>query len=209
MAVGVRGGAEACPLAIEALLRAHTEYVAVKTDISNAFNSVDRNVVLQEGARCFPALAEIIRMSYGNTTKVIYTDSEGKEYHIRTNRGVTQGDPLGMLLFSTCIRRAVESTCKDHPDVVLTGFADDRYLVGEASKVRAALTSYMAELHKIGLKLQPTKSAVTTYSKDAAYVAGVKELFGAVPTTHTQDNASVCVPYADGFLVAGTPIGTN
>jgi hypothetical protein len=212
LAVGVRGGAEACPLFVECLLRAHRgKYVAVKTDISNAFNSVKRSVVMREGLQHFPELAHVIKMLYGTNTNIYYKDNEGNLQRITTNTEVTQGCPLGMLLFSVSIRAAVDATLLEHPDVVLAGYADDRYLVGTPENVGAALTTYSAELAKIGLRLQHAKSAVTFIgtgkaAADDAFRAHVAAIFSNVRGV---DGETHRVPVEDGFLVTGTPVGSD
>ena len=71
-------------------------------DIENAFNSLNRQEILAATRELFPSLAPWVDWSYGETSFVRIGDAR-----ISSERGVQQGDPLGPLLFSLALHRAV------------------------------------------------------------------------------------------------------
>ena len=75
-----------------------TDYSLVKLDISNAFNSVDRQTVLNEVHRRCPEIYHMVWQSYNTRTPLFIGDTV-----IWSKTGVQQGDPLGPLCFSLAI----------------------------------------------------------------------------------------------------------
>ena len=130
-------------------------------------------------------------MIYGAPTKVVY-EGVGKTCDILSTMGVTQGDPLAALLYSTVLRSAVEATLARHKKVIIVGIADDRHILGEIDDVLAALTTYKSELAKSAQEVQLGKTIV--------YKPG-----GAAPIQAACDAAGV--KCADGVVVAGSPVG--
>ena len=64
-------------------------------------------------------------MLYGTSNQVIYSD-EHSTLTLRVSAGVTQGEPLASLLYSTALRRAIDATLILHPTISVRGIADDR-----------------------------------------------------------------------------------
>ena len=199
LALGRRGGGEALPATIEAAHRVYPNLVIAGTDIENAFNSLSRQAILREGCKQLPEFAPLIRMLYGHSNTVTYTHSITEaSIHLTTNVGVTQGCVLSMLLFSICLRVAVEATLKQHPTLIITGYADDRYLLGEPHVVAKGLTTYGRELARLGLRLQVKKSVVIMGSIDPAVRAAAEAIFMAMHQ----------LPISEGFVACGVPIGS-
>jgi hypothetical protein len=69
---GIRGGFESLAHIVRAYLHLHPDHVAVKTDVSNAFNTLDRRWVLR-AATCYPQLEPLAKLLYGQPTRVIYS----------------------------------------------------------------------------------------------------------------------------------------
>ena len=120
---GISGGTEAAVHTVRALLALNPSWVVCKTDIQNAFNAVCRKWVLA-AAQTYPTLVPLAKMIYGDTTKVVY-DNSGDPLEIMAAMGVTQGDPLASILYSTALRHAVDATLALHKKVVIVGIADN------------------------------------------------------------------------------------
>ena len=191
----VSGGTESVAHSLRAVLTLAPAQVVIKTDVSNAFNSLNRQEVL-DAALEVPALLPLARLLYGGNTQVIFLGRRAhKRYSIWTRRGSTQGDPLGGVLFSIALAKAVKGTLERHgaDGVQIVGVADDRYIVGPPEAAFAALATYTAELAKLGLSVQAGKCAA--YSP-----AGQEAIAGRA--------AAAGVPTADGITAAGAPVGT-
>ena len=94
--VAVPGGAEKAIHTVRAWVRRHkdsTDKVLVKLDFTNAFNCVDRGVVLEQACAHFPALARfpLSRLMFGSSS-------------LLSSAGVQQGDLLGPLLFAAALQ---------------------------------------------------------------------------------------------------------
>ena len=105
--------------------------------MSNAFNRVSRQAVLDECALFFPELLPWVSWCY---------DSHSILWHpkgtISSQSGVQQGDPLGPMLFALVLRKLVSSIEADDGcfDLSLNmWYLDDGVLAGERSAVVRAL----------------------------------------------------------------------
>ena len=66
--VAVPGGAEAVVLGIRAALEAHPEWVVLKVDVANAFNTVHRSTIFQalaDGEEAIQSIIPFVRSMYG------------------------------------------------------------------------------------------------------------------------------------------------
>ena len=65
LGVGVRGGAEAIAHAVSEAVKVHPSSWVLQADLVNAYNSVDRGVVLEEVATHFPECFAWVKSCYG------------------------------------------------------------------------------------------------------------------------------------------------
>ena len=84
---------------------ADPERVLASLDLENAFYTLDRQEILSATRELLPSLAPWVDWTYGNTSH-LFLDKE----IIPSQRGVQQGDPLGPLLFSLALHRAILKT---------------------------------------------------------------------------------------------------
>jgi hypothetical protein len=193
LGAGKRGGCEAVPATVTALLKRNPGHVALKTDVKNAFNSVLRSHVLPL-AQTFEPLAPLIELLYGEPARIRYRDRDGNvALDVQMQRGVVQGSASGSLLYAAATRTAVVETAKAHPTVTVFGYADDIYIVGPVDDTLAALATYEAKLALLGLELQRAKSQLIDPAGD-----------GATPGKC----AAASVTLVAGFAAAGTPVGS-
>lgn len=154
--VAVPGGAEA---AVHASRQWWTrnlgdrQKVFVKLDLSNAFNTLDRQAMLQVIHEEFPCLAPWADWCY-QCPSLLHL---GKK-KIRSECGVQQGDPLGPLFFSLALQRCTEEalrrTDNAQEDIDFKVFyLDDGTLAGDWRAVASLLRSMVALLSEIGLEL--------------------------------------------------------
>ena len=98
-------------------------------DASNAFNSINRQVALQNIQRIFPLLAPMIINTYRNPSH-LFIDCES----IMSREGVTQGDPLAMAFYAIATIPLIE---KLRQDTLQVWYADDAAGAGKLSCLRA------------------------------------------------------------------------
>ena len=79
-------------------------------DFKNAFNLVDRSVLLQEARGRCPSIAPWVEFCYVRPARLYYEDSI-----LWSSQGVQQGDPLGPLLFALALHpliHAINQSCE-------------------------------------------------------------------------------------------------
>ncbi|KAL5483840.1 hypothetical protein EMCRGX_G020256 [Ephydatia muelleri] len=113
------------------------DFVVCKVDMSNAFNRVSRQAVLDECSSFFPELLPWVSWCYGSHSLLWHSMGT-----ISSQSGVQQGDPLGPMLFALVLHKLVSSIEADDDCINLSfnaWYLDDGILVGERSAVVQAL----------------------------------------------------------------------
>ena len=70
--MATRGGSEMLVHHVQRLLEENPEFGVLKTDVSNAFNNVSRQHLLQEVASHFPELYGHVKQMYGQSSPLLY-----------------------------------------------------------------------------------------------------------------------------------------
>ena len=99
--------------------------VMLFVDALNAFNSINRQVALQNMQRIFPLLAPMIINTY-RIPSCLFIDAES----IMSREGVTQGDPLAMAFYAIATIPLIE---KLQQDTLQIWYADDATGAGKLS----------------------------------------------------------------------------
>ena len=113
------------------------DFVAFKVDVSNAFNMVSRQAVMDECATFFPELLPWVSWCCGSHTSFWHPMGQ-----ISSQSAVQQGDPLGPMLFALVLHKLVTSIDADDDCLQLlleAWYLDDGVLAGERSAVIRAL----------------------------------------------------------------------
>ncbi len=191
------GGAEGLATAVRAYLSAHPDHAVVQVDCQNAYNTPYRHEVKSLIADAELAIvAPALHMLYSTPTPVVYEDRRRRvKVTIKSTRGVAQGCPLSSATYCIIQRKAVEATLAAHPTCKMIGFADDVDILGPLDDALEASTTYRTQLARLGIKMQPGKSAV--------YMPSAAGSHAIAPRCSTYG-----IPAKDGIIVAGTPIGT-
>ena len=153
--VGTPGGVEAVPHVCRKWFAMHSQdqnRVLANLDIENAFNSLNRQESVAATRALFPSLAPWVDWSYGETSFVRIGDAR-----ISSERGVQQGDPLGPLLFSLALHRAVgrvklrvPAECPGILDFSVA-YLDDMFVAGTDDAVAWFCEALSSELGSMGL----------------------------------------------------------
>jgi hypothetical protein len=165
MAIGVSGGNEDIVHLVRCALEAKHDYVAVKTDLTNAYGSVRRSAI-------FNAIKEVAPKGVGELTKwflknhlsspsrYLPEDQPARTY----SRGVAQGGPMSMFLFCRTLQAALLKSQqlifdKHNGNGIVVASADDTTFLAPPAVAFEAVDLFRAEVAKIGLDLNPAKSA--------------------------------------------------
>ena len=104
--VGVPGACELVAQGLQQFVLSHRDeqWVGIQIDLSNAFNCVSRQAILNQVSKRAPGLTAWVETCYGGPSLLF---SEGQT--LQSSSGAQQGDPLGPLLFSLAWQPVVES----------------------------------------------------------------------------------------------------
>ena len=127
------------------------DWVVLQVDVSNAFNTIDRNAVLQGAVSFSPAMYPWLRFLYEQPAHLI---CQGQRLLSRT--GVHQGCPLGPAAFVVGLHSAALSI-KMHGLTWGVFYLDDGVLVGPSSRVREAFRSLRQNMSAVGLAVNKSK----------------------------------------------------
>lgn len=146
-------GCEAAIHATRHFAMAHqgTDTVIVKLDIKNAFNRVERDVILTQVKDHLPALYPFLYQCYSSPSHLFYDDSA-----LASQVGAQQGDPLGPLVFCLAIQNAI--TILDSP--LNVWYLDDGTIGGPADVVLGDINRLLPALQSIGLEINPSKCEI-------------------------------------------------
>ncbi|KAJ6639200.1 hypothetical protein Bhyg_11942, partial [Pseudolycoriella hygida] len=151
---GVRCGCEAAVHATRLYVSKHskTNKVTLKIDYKNAYNTVQRDIMLSSIKAKTPLLYNYCWQCYAHSTVLLYDSNV-----ILSSSGIQQGDPCGSFLFPLSIHHIVDDmeselnvwyqddgTLSDFPDVVLADFA---HLIDLSKDIGLIINPSKCELH--------------------------------------------------------------
>ena len=147
---GQVSGIEAAVHSVRDMLNADQEQALLLVDASNAFNSLNRQVVLQNIRRTCPIIARILINTYRNPTE-LFMDGDS----LWSQEGTTQGDPLAMAMYGLAtipLIRRLDAHCKQ------VWYADDSAAIGPLDKVKLWWDTLLNEGPKYGYYPNSTKT---------------------------------------------------
>ena len=183
--------------------------VLAHSDQSSAFDHVRRTEVLH-GIHELPAnhslrwLENALRAWYSEPVVYLSHAANGEVQKVYSMEGVTQGDPLGMILYCFGQVRALRDLRAKYPKATILAYADDVYMYffgADITDPEQILKHWdKCATRKGGTKVNMGKCAVHRCSRGQADGT----IWPAPPPT-TGDRPL----YVDGFLAMGVPVGTD
>nr|GEV55987.1 hypothetical protein [Tanacetum cinerariifolium] len=158
LGVGVSRGGEAILHAVNQLIEDRSDDVGLSmllVDFKNAFNLVDREVMLQEVRTRCPAISRWVEFFYTNPARLYY----GK-HTLTSCQGVQQGDPLGPLLFAIVLHPLVRKIKDSFNLSPQAWYLDDGTIIGDTLVVREVLKVIIEDGPRRGMHLYLDKTKV-------------------------------------------------
>ena len=161
--VGTKRGAELASHFFRCLVESPQpkENVILKIDFENAFNSINRQFMLEKVFEIHPEVYKYSHSAYSQPSFLFYGDSV-----IKSCEGTQQGDPESPALFSDSIQDLIDSL----ESKINLWYLDDGTLSDDYRNVLKDLKKIVEAERKLGLKIKPTNceifSLVTTLEND-------------------------------------------
>ena len=172
LCVGVPGGAEAGIHAMRSIFEDDNTEGILQIDASNAFNSINRRVLLHNINYICPEIAIFVNNCYGKPVRLFVTGG----IEIESSEGTTQGDPIAMPVYAVGLLPLIACLISDADvdPVKHEAFADDLAGGGSIIRLKSWWTSVKTNGKFVGYYVEPTKSWLTV--KEEFYAQAV-ELF--------------------------------
>ena len=151
--VGTKRGAELASHVFRCLIESPQpkENVILKIDFENAFNSINRQFMLEKVFEIHPEVYKYSHSAYSQPSCLFYGDSV-----IKSCEGTQQGDPESPALFSDSIQDLIDSL----ESKINLWYLDDGNLSDDYRTVLKDLKKIVEAERTLGFKIKPTKCEI-------------------------------------------------
>ena len=151
---GIPNGGEAVIHAVRETFEGAGMEGVLLFDASNAFNSLNKNIALLNMKYVCPALETVLTNCYQVLLRLFVAG--GGE--ILSKKGTTQGDPLGMAMFSLSMVPLIARLREESESTLQVWFADDATGVGSFVSLKQwwnCLSTFVHSMDTIQMQLKP------------------------------------------------------
>ena len=176
-------------------------YGGMKDDVKNAFNEMDRRIILRRlyDEESLSSMWRLADWSYNEPSPVYVMDRNGTILDvIMCSQGVKQGCPLALNLFCIGLNPTIKEAVQELPGVIPIGIADDVTFSGPPQAVLQASVKFGELLPTIGLSSRADKKKFI-WLHDA-------DLPEDVASSLTEMNINTTT---EGTIFAGIPIAAT
>ena len=132
--VSTKCGTELIAHHISLTIESNPNWIVLKLDVKNVFNSVSRDQIMEQVYLTFPDLYNHVIRIYGKPSSLVFMQCSSTVI-IPSEEGVHQGDPLVPVLFATAIHPVLTKIQKSHFQVRVLAYLDDAFLLGGVKSV--------------------------------------------------------------------------
>ena len=151
---GLPGGCEAAIHAMRTVFEEDNTDAVLLIDAANAFNSINRNVMLENIQRICPAAYIYSFNCYSIYARLFVLGGE----ELKSKEGTTQGDPPSMTFYALGSLPLIWMLGEHESQVKQVALADDLTGGGKLSSLRKWLDRIMEKGPSFGYRCEPTKS---------------------------------------------------
>ena len=172
--------------------------VVIKTDFSNAFNSILRRAILNAVKISFPGLYAYVLAVYGPKSELWTAVEAGRRSPILSEEGVQQGDVLGPFLFCLVLQPILielNEILKQRGFGEVLGLMDDLSVICDQDDAADVLSVLMDRAASVGLSLSLNKCGVFS-------PAGAQDIDPALVPPEIQR-------HDQGLELLGLPLGSD
>ena len=181
MCAGQEAGCEVAIHAVRDLYDLDSTHGFIQIDASNAFNSINRNVLLHNIKIICPQIATYVTNCYNKPARLFITG--GKE--IQSTEGTTQGDPIAMGMYALGLMPLLTSiTTPETNNLVQIAFADDLTGVGTLNELEHWWENILKYGPYLGYNVNESKSWLITKPN---HLQQAKEIFASSTMEITSD----------------------
>ncbi|XP_029656011.1 uncharacterized protein LOC115229886 [Octopus sinensis] len=193
LGVGVPNGCEAAVHSIRDLTESFEEFIVVKLDVSNAFNSIRRDHLLECCRELVLFAYPLVHLLYACSSILMFNDIP-----ISSSTGVQQGDPLGPVLFALGVNNIAHSVRSP----INIWYLDDATICGPPDVVFDDLRFIIPSLSAIGLSINDNKSEVVNINLNP-------NTFTVATSTCQNILSDVQVTDKSNLMILGAPMGPS
>ena len=204
-----KGGLESITFITKEALKEHPNWVLLRLDLVNAFNSILRKIIFEEVSANFPLLLPWLHCLYGRFSDLWTKSEDGTCYFpLSSEEGVKQGCTLGSFLFCIAIQNPIikkinsilNNTSSGSPTA---GFAfallDDINIIADPSSITEDFwTQINSTLTECGLSINMKKATLYTSTCTSDSLSTLRSKLPLSLKFH-----------ADGVELVGAPIGNE
>ena len=170
LCAGQEAGCEIAVHAVKDIYESNETDGFIQIDASNAFNSINRNVLLHNIRIICPEIATYIINCYITPAR-LFIDG-GKE--LSSNEGTTQGDPVAMGMYGLGLLPLLSTVIEKTDSMTQIAFADDLTGIGKLDKLKTWWEMVIAHGPYIGYYVNEKKSWLIIKEQ---YLDRAKEIF--------------------------------
>ena len=169
---GLRAGMEGAIHAVCELFDRHSDdgWGVLLVDAKNAFNSVNRVAALWNARVLWPRCSRFLFNTYRGYARLFV---QGSDQVLLSKEGVTQGDPLSMMMYAVAVLPLIHSLDDSHR-WIQNWYADDSSCIGELSFIRQWFDRLLSGGPAYGYFPEPSKTVLVVRS---SYLQKANDLF--------------------------------
>jgi len=173
---GIEGGIHAMTQVWKDLAT-EAEFGFLMLDASNAFNELRRVMMIWIVRHEWAIGFHFVFNCYRHWARLVVHSSSGSPHALYSMEGVTQGDPLSMILYGLAVLPLIRGLKLKFPDLTHVWFADDGNAAGTFHRLDEFFVHVNQHGKPFGFNLDPRKCVLVTHPNNRARA---KTLFGSL-----------------------------